>query len=203
MSNPLRNFIGVTLIIVAIKVYSKIRNKTLFKKIVMVFTIILLILFLLVRVENLFIKYNSPTKAFEHSGIQGNIVKIVDAESSTLVVFTTKKSSSALLLNKINGKWKNPMISGETYMKRLKDKSLVILYKEKRSDNYYVLVSTAENQSVTDSKNSVFEKYELSDNNLFEPLTEKEYAAFVGELPENYYLKIGSNKFDVRDEMRL
>ncbi|MCM1226060.1 MAG: hypothetical protein NC320_01370 [Clostridium sp.] len=192
------------MIIVTVKIYSKLRNKTLFKKIVMVFTIILLILFLLVRVENLFIKYDSPTKAFEHSGIQGNIVKVVDAENSTLVIFRKKNADSALLLNKINGKWKNPVISGKTHMITLKDMSLVILYKEKRSDNYYVLVSTSNNQSVTDSKNTAFEEYEeykRSDNILFESLKGKEYAAFVGELPENYYLKIGNNKFDIWNEI--
>lgn len=198
-----RGIIGIVLIVIVFWIYRNSRRSKK-NKFIMIISIIILIIISSFRIENLFISYNSPESAFKNSGLKGNIIKTVDSKYSTLVIYTDQETSSNLVLCKEKGKWKVPLFHSEAAMKRLRDGSLLILNKEKDKDNYYILISlNNSNYKILDNKNTNFEKYELSNNKMFESLTETEYVAYVENVDENYYIEINNQKFYVLRELNL
>lgn len=156
------------------------------------------------RVENFFITYNSIESAFNNSGVNGNIIKTIDTKNSTLIIYANNKASGTLLLYKDDNRWKVPVFTKTTKMKRLNDGSLLMLSKEKNTNNYYILISTDKHIfEITDSKNTNFNNYKLSNSDKFEELTEKEYVAFVENVSKNYYIKIDDHIFYVLDEIKF
>lgn len=198
MSAQTRGLIGIILITIVILIYRKSRKN----KIIMIILIAFIVVISSFRIENLFIRYNSPEAAFKNSGLRGNIVKTVDTANSTLVIYSDQEASSNVIFYKKGGKWVVPIFPGEVAMKRLRDGSLLILNKEKGKDNYYILISASPfKYTITDCKNSNFEKYELSSNFMFE--ADSEYVLYAEDIDENYYIEIDGQRFYVLQEVNF
>ena len=198
-----RGIISIILIILTILIYKKSR-KTILIKIISIMLFVLIIILSSLRIENFFICYSSLETAFNNSGISGDIIKTVDSDKSTLIIYTNNKSMGTFLIYKDNNNWKIPVFGNDIAMKRLYDGSLLMLNKVKNTNNYYVLISTNNYDClISDNKNTCFEQYSLSNNNMFGELTEKEYVAYVEDISEDYYVKIGDNIFYVLQEINL
>lgn len=198
-----RGMIGIVLIIIVVLYYFK-SKKTILIKVTTSIIIFFVIAISFFRVENFFITYNSIESAFNNSGINGNIIKTIDTKNSTLIIYANNEASGTLLLYKDDNQWKVPVFTKNTKMKRLNDGSLLMLSKEKNTNNYYILISTDKHTfEITDSKNTNFNNYKLSNSDKFEELTEKEYVAFVENVSKNYYIKIDDHIFYVLDEIKF
>lgn len=198
-----RGIIGIIIIIMVIFYYCK-SKKTLLIKMTTSVIVLFVITVSFFRIENFFIKYNSIETAFNNSGVHGNIIKTIDTKNSTLIIYANNDASGTLLLYKDDNQWRVPVFNGNTKMKRLRDGSLLMLNKEKDTNNYYILISTDKhNFEITDSKNTIFDNYKLSNSNIFEELTENEYVAFIENVSKNYYIKIDDQIFYVLEEIKF
>lgn len=198
-----RCIIGIIIIIMVIFYYCK-SKKTLLIKMTTSVIVLFVITVSFFRIENFFIKYNSIETAFNNSGVHGNIIKTIDTKNSTLIIYANNDASGTLLLYKDDNQWRVPVFNGNTKMKRLRDGSLLMLNKEKDTNNYYILISTdKQNFEITDSKNTIFDNYKLSNSNIFEELTENEYVAFIENVSKNYYIKIDDQIFYVLEEIKF
>lgn len=198
-----RGIIGIIIIIMVIFYYCK-SKKTLLIKMTTSVIVLFVITVSFFRIENFFIKYNSIETAFNNSGVHGNIIKTIDTKNSTLIIYANNDASGTLLLYKDDNQWRVPVFNGNTKMKRLRDGSLLMLNKEKDTNNYYILISTdKQNFEITDSKNTIFDNYKLSNSNIFEELTENEYVAFIENVSKNYYIKIDDQIFYVLEEIKF
>lgn len=198
-----RGIIGIIIIIMVIFYYCK-SKKTLLIKMTISGIVLFVITVSFFRIENFFVKYNSIETAFNNSGVHGNIIKTIDTKNSTLIIYANNDASGTLLLYKDDNQWRVPVFNGNTKMKRLRDGSLLMLNKEKDTNNYYILISTdKQNFEITDSKNTIFDNYKLSNSNIFEELTENEYVAFIENVSKNYYIKIDDQIFYVLEEIKF
>lgn len=113
-----------------------------------------------------------------------------------MIIYANNEASGTLLLYKDDNRWKVPVFTKNTKMKRLNDGSLLMLSKEKNTNDKHTF-------EITDSKNTNFNNYKLSNSDKFEELTEKEYVAFVENVSKNYYIKIDDHIFYVLDEIKF
>ena len=196
----------IILIILLYVVLCKKNKKHLILKTVVTITSTALLLFCdHIGIENLFIKYDSPELAFQNGGFEGSIIKTIDTENSTLIIYGSKTTQSSILLNKIGSKWQIPFMYGEYHQKRIHNNGFISLYRESNSNNCYIIISAFNiDVNITDNHNSNFEEYSLSSHNSIEynkPF--KNYVAFIEDLDKDYYISIGNEKLFLFKEFEL
>lgn len=162
------------------------RNK---KKILI---LILSMLIFIIPYEKMFLKFDTPEKAFYFTVNYAKIIKIVEQKQSALVIYEEKKdSTSAALIKNCNGKWKSSVIPAKQILSRLGFNQAFLITKERGSNCFYIMILVAsETKLVSDNQNSNFELFK--DNGIY-----KHYVAYINNCTDNYYVKIDNEQYKI------
>lgn len=154
--------------------------------------LILSMLMLIIPYEKMFLKFDTPEKAFYFTVNYAKIIKIVEQKQSALVIYEEKKdSTSAALIKNCNGKWKSSVIPAKQILSRLGFNQTFLITKERGSNCFYIMISVAsETKLVADNQNSNFELFK--DDGIY-----KDYVAYINNCTDNYYVKIDNEQYEI------
>lgn len=156
-------------------------------------TVAFLMLWSIFPLENHFLRFDSPEKAFKFANPLKKVSLVVDGEESSLVVSNQPKNVSLLEVYIRDGeKWRlgRNLLSRE--IMSAPEEYLIILYHCKNTRDYYVVVnSDVEIEQLTDNKNSTFDLLQW-ENGVVKNYT---YYTHVVDYTDEYYLIINGQKF--------
>lgn len=151
-----------------------------------------------IPIENLFVDFSSPEKAFNYL-YSGNIKKTIDGESSTMILYTKNNVHSQAIIPKNNNNWKldifqlNNSIAAKTV-----NRHIINIYNARNTDDYYITIwdsFTDHSINVTDNENSKFqyiieENRATADKNII-------YYAYIKGIEKNYSITIDGEKISL------
>lgn len=141
--------------------------------------------------ECLFLKFDTPEKAFKYSMNKAKIITVIEKEQSALFIYDEKGSTSAKLVNNQNGKWKAPFFPDDFILSRLENNNIFMIVKEKNSNNFYLMLTVSPDvKAVTDNYDSVFEAY-YSDPYF------ASYVAYVENCTGDYIVNLDNEAYQI------
>ncbi|MCM1226057.1 MAG: hypothetical protein NC320_01355 [Clostridium sp.] len=146
---------------------------------------------MLIPFENLFLKFDTPEKAFNYSHSNAKIIKIIDEDNSALVIYREKGSTYSKILYNSDDKWVSRIFPDKQILSRTENNDIYMLTKEKNSNNFYFMITVdSDVKALTDNYNSSFEIY--FSNQYFVG-----YAAYVENCTGEYIINIDGNKYQI------
>ncbi len=183
--------IAICFFIIAIMFF---KNKTIkIKKRLLKFipSIFLSLLIFIMPFENLFLKFDTPELAFNYSISNRNIIKIVPNKLSALVIYEENGHTTATLINKCDDKWKASFLPDDQIQLRLENNEIVLITKERKSNNFYVMISLKSNiKTLSDNYDSYFELY--SSNQIW-----NSFVAYVENYENDYIINIDGKEYKI------
>lgn len=152
--------------------------------------------------ENLIFKYQSPTQAFSYLG-RGDCLGIEESADSCILITNKGSEESYIYLEKEKDYFVAPFFKPkeEVIFGDRENGTNFTLIKEKGTSNYYIIVFTTkaildnkECISITDNKNSRFQRLLYSDN-----IRNKSfylYSTYVENMDNNYCIYINENEYN-------
>ncbi|WP_337484384.1 hypothetical protein [Porcipelethomonas sp.] len=191
MLKIIRYMIAICFFIIAIMFF---KNKTIkIKKRLLKFipSIFLSLLIFIMPFENLFLKFDTPELAFNYSISNRNIIKIVPNKLSALVIYEENGHTTATLINKCDDKWKASFLPDDQIQLRLENNEIVLITKERKSNNFYVMISLKSNiKTLSDNYDSYFELY--SSNQIW-----NSFVAYVENYENDYIINIDGKEYKI------
>ena len=151
----------------------------------------------LLPVENVFITFSSPQKAYKYVNSE-EVQLVVQGEDTAFVV--GKESSRnyvCLIVPKSDSGWKiGRGLDTKLVEQKIVDGIVVYVYQYRKTDDYYVTISNVRGNEVdiSDNNNSLFYVLEEGDDYYT-------YYAYVNELDEKYMLTVNGNAFKLDLEL--
>lgn len=199
-------FLFISLLIIVILSIRKLNVKKITKSSRIVIYIILISIIQQISrmpLENLMIKYDSTDKAFFYLG-KGEYLGKEDGDNSCLLISNKDSENLYIYLRKENNYFSAPFFQPQKkyYLLDEKNGTSVSMFNEENTNNYYVvifstyiLINDNENNYVTDSNSSDFNRIKLQDkdiNNYFYL-----YSAYVKNINKDYYININNHAYKV------
>lgn len=125
-------------------------------------------------IENLFIDFSTPDKAF-HYLYSGNIKQIIDGNASTMVLYMDNDAYLYAIIPKKNNSWKLDVFQfNSNILSKTINKRIINVYNAKNTNDYYITIwdpVAKDVVEVTDSKGTIFQHIEdknkaTSDRNI-------------------------------------
>jgi len=164
-----------------------------FKSVKIIFNFAVSIIIMIMPFENLFLKFDSPEQAFKYTvGSNNNtIIKTIENENTSLIIYNESGDIKATIINNCNEKWKAPFLPNKQELFTLKDNSIVLITRERKSNNFYIMILVKSDiEIVSDNKNSVFETFSDSDK-------WKNFVTYVENCDDNYIIIIDENEYRI------
>ena len=182
------------LLAIALLIYSLFILKTKsskLKKIKAIFCIFVCLIISIMPFENLFLKFDTPENALNYTMNDCEVVKIVEKSNTALIIYKKDNSLETTLVIKSNQKWKLPFWPNDISLLRFDENLLTIIIREKKSNNFYVLLSVNTNTKlITDNINSVFDEFSDSEIRNY-------YVTYVENCTGEYIIDIDGNKYQI------
>ena len=168
----IRESLGLVLIAVSIILInrSKATRKLLLRIVVCVAGSVFTFILAFIPVENLFITFSSPVKAYEYWNFgKTNIVLTVEGTESTFVVDRHDNTNTVLIIPKTADGWK---VGIGTYVRivsqTITDRVYVDVNQYKNTNDYYLFIfdSTGGEAVIKDAYNTEFQSFKQVDNKL-------------------------------------
>lgn len=149
-----------------------------------------------IPIENAFLEFSSPEKAF-HYLYTGDVKSTIDGESSTMVLYTNNNASSWAIIPKSGNGWKLDVLqSNKDILSKTVDRYIINVFNARNTEDYYVTIwdtFTKDIIDITDSKGSKFQYIEeenkgTSDKNV-------KYFTYVKGLEDGYSITIGNETY--------
>ena len=173
--------------------YKKIR----LNKVKLTFTIVaislLVILFMFLPFENLFVDFTSPDRAFNYCYSNSEYIMSVEGESSDLLIGKENGTYKYIIFPKTENGWKLPsFLNIDLKSKKIIDSKncIVTIRKNKKTNDYFVMIMGLNNMisKPFDSCNSDFIIDTSSSNKRI-------YHAKINDFNENYWVNIDNEQF--------
>lgn len=192
MLKIIRYATAICLAIISIIYFKNKENKKRLLKFIL--GLILSILILIMPFENLFLKFATPEKAFNYAANNAKIIKIIEQEKSTLIIYSESEHTKATIINNCDGKWKAPFLPEDQILSNLENGGLILITKERNSKNFYVMIAVkSETKTVGDNCNSLFEV--VSQDDFY-----TDYVAYVENYESSYIINIDGDQYKIKIE---
>lgn len=189
MFKIIRYLLSISLAAFAIYVL-KNKKATKFKSVKIIFNFAMSIIIIIMPFENLFLKFDSPEQAFKYTIGSNTIIKTIENENTSLIIYNDSGDIKATIINNCNKKWKAPFLPNKQELFRLKD-NIVLITRERKSNNFYIMILVKSDiEIISDNKSSVFETFADSDK-------WKNFVTYVENCDENYIIIIDGNEYRI------
>ena len=189
----IRIIIGFALVVVATITIrrSRLRKKKLITICSFIAIIIATSLSHLLPVENLFVRFSSPERAFEYS-VNGTISEVVTGEHSALVLYRINDSVSIAVLPRDDRGWKiGTYFSYDEVFSETVNRRTINVYNAKNTNDFYILIKeplATDIATITDSNHSAFQS--IWEENEMLGTKDILYYAYVQDMNDNYSIII-------------
>lgn len=194
----------ILIVIASIIIVSKMSKKK--KYIIIILIIVFFVSFIFVDIkfpiENYFINFKTPQKAFSYYN-NGIILDVIEGSESALIIYKDDDSSGISIIPKSDDSWQiNPFFSYDTvYKKKLYTKEIdcdVTIFQSKKTDDYYIEIDnwfTAQKVNISDNRGTNFLCFEESSAEI----TIKSYTfyAYVEDIDDNYTIQINDEIINI------
>lgn len=165
-------------------------------------------------IENLFISFKSPESAFKYfqdGRMAGNIVKVVDGRSSSMVVFIEDNSfiGRTFITPKTDKGYVIPSwFTVEKYTRNLNERKYgpfivdISIYKVVDTNDYFYygsIITEVENVSITDSNNVNVKHFYRDDTSFNSSII---FYGYVENLTGEYQFLIGDQKVSIENQLK-
>lgn len=202
MYGLIRIFIGC-IILCCINLKFKKLIKTRRHKIIIATSIIIFVtMLMMIPIENLFITFNSPKKAFEYyQGKKYKVNFIVNGKNSDFVIGEDHETWTYLIIPKDTKGWKiGTGINTKHILKQTHDAIRIDVYQYKNTNDYFVSILDMNGgySQITDSFQSEFSALEQPMDVL-----EKTYVTYytnIQDFTDEYWINVNGEKIIVNDQ---
>lgn len=188
-------FLILTIICAYIIKKSKIINKKRWKFIMLLFMVVLCEVSSLFPFENSIITFSSPEKAYSYFNPVKDIELIVNGNETDFVIGS---GSSFLILPKTDKGWKTSTGSEieSVCKKRIEGITVATIYKHRKHDDLYVMISCVEGTQNEISDNAGSEFYSIKYADAGESFGDYYlYLAHINISDKPYYITVNGEKF--------
>lgn len=188
--------IGIGLFLILKKI--QIKKKCYLNFLPIVTVLILFYALYCIPIENLFVNFTSPEKAF-HYLYSGDVIETIDGNSSTMILYKNNDVHSQTIIPKKNNGWKLDVFQfNVSILSKTIDRHIINVYKARDTDDYYVTVwdtFTNDIVNVSDSKGSNFQYIEEENKATLDKNVT--YFAYVKDLDDNYSIIINGKSISL------
>jgi hypothetical protein len=159
------------------------------------FSVILTTALAFVPFENVFVTFSSAESAYRYINIDSVPKKVIEGQSSGLIIGENKDSSILLILPKTTEGWKTTTGKDTRIVKqKIVDDVIIYIYQYKKTPDYYIVVKNAQggHLDISDSVDSDFVSVERW-NNTFET-NFISYYSYVQNFDENYKISVNGKE---------
>ena len=188
----------------AISRSKKAEGKKTWDKIILAICVVIAAISCLVPIENAFVTFSSPQKAYNYWNRSEKVILVIDGEDTTRVI--EKKGNDTFadaILPKTKGGWKlaGPLDNVHTET-RVYNNVIIWIYNRDGSEDYYLQMfdsGSKKELQITDSLGSEIFDYKEYDNRLADS-TKWYYFTCVNNLDADYKLTVDGETFSVLDD---
>lgn len=153
--------------------------------------------FFCIPIENLFINFSTPEKAFYYLH-SGDITATINGDSSALILYKNNDANSWVIVPKKNNSWKLDVFGfNRSLITKTVDRRMINVYNAKNTDDYYVTVwdpSATEIVGIADDQGTEFEHIEENNATSTKNVT---YYGYVRNITDGYSLTIDGNEIKI------
>lgn len=179
------------LFIFILKKNNKLKKKTLIISVIV--TIILAEISMYIPIENQFMYFHSADSAYKYINVYSSKY-IIDGKNSDLVVGNNIDSDELLIIPKNENGWQVGLSKDIEIAVAVSDTCGLGISIYKPTNECYIFVHNADNEKMKIKDNHNFE-FKFINNNITNSVGSYEYAAFVGEIDNNYRLTVNGNTY--------
>lgn len=180
----------LTIAVILILKKTQIRKHVIFRFVPVVVAILSFYIFSFCSIENIFINFDSPEKAF-HYLYSGDVRGIANGDASSFVVYEKNGTQGQTIIPKNKNGWKLDVFQkNESMLTKTVNRYIISIYNARNTDDYYVMVwaPISDIADISDSNGSVFMCVENDNGSRIHDSTL--CFAYVKSLDENYSLNI-------------